>query len=186
MTYSQLAWNLQENSSELTLVEIQIGRVYKEERQRTGRKTRTGWKESKEGKGGRRPQINNFTLCGHQLRVGPIDYKWWQLLHFLWGCSMFFPESCQDTFNSNSKGRWPTTESPLPLPVAPEFSLEGPFKHSTSLTLLNLWSHGPRQRRGKTQARSTPHPPPTHTQCWALRRHVRGNKPSLSRIYLSM
>lgn len=56
-----------------------------------------------------------------------------QLLGYMWGCGVFPASSRLDAFNSNSKGRRPTTESLLSFPAAPGFSLE--VSHSSTQLL---------------------------------------------------
>lgn len=64
---SPLTWNPRYGSTEPTPAGIEGGRENEEEGegQRIKMGTRKGWKESKQGKGRRRPKTNNLTLCGH-------------------------------------------------------------------------------------------------------------------------
>lgn len=98
-----------------------------------------------------------------------------KLLHFICGCSLFPLLTLPGHFHSKFKGKVANNWVTITISCSTWVFLGGfPFKHSTSLTLLNLWGHGPKEQKlkkknknktqkTKTTKKKTPHGRHAHT-----------------------
>ena len=147
---------------------------------------RARWKESKDGKGGRRPKINNFTFCGHSSIVGPTEYKWSseELLHFMWGCSMFPPSIMPAHFQVKFKGKVANNWVTITISCSTWVFLE--VSHWPYLTYeAMVQGREAAKNTGHTHTHTHTHTL-THSLTSALRRYGEEKSSLLGKLYLDI